>query len=89
MYKGILLLLLIIGLLMVVIEVVKENQTAPTEKIIYRYIPRTFAEEQDEPIFVSDIFKSMFNDSSPWVNGMNDLDTRNKEKINKYFISQM
>jgi hypothetical protein len=61
----------------------------PTEKIIYRYIPRTFEEEQNEPVMISDIFKTMFSQPEPWIGNINDVDTRKKEAINKYYISQL
>lgn len=60
-----------------------ENQ----EKIIYRYIPRTFEEEMNEPVY--DIFNTMFNQPSTWIGEVSDLDTRKREQINKFFISQM
>lgn len=35
------------------------------EKIIeYRYVPRTFEEEQKEPVMVMDLFSKMFQQSS-------------------------
>ena len=45
-------------------------------KIEYRYIPRTFEEAQNEPVFSSDIFKSMFE-------GDNDFTTlfENKKEL--------
>ena len=33
----------------------------------YRYIPRTFTEEQENPTKVSEIFDDMFNKSSPLI----------------------
>jgi len=88
MYKGILILLFFIGTIFMVIELVKISYICPKQSIIYRYIPRSFEEEQNEPVFVTDIFQSMFTDASPWIGNVNDLDTRKRENINKYFISQ-
>jgi hypothetical protein len=41
----------------------------------------------DEPVFPSDIFETMFSQPDPWILTLNDLDTRKREDINKYFIS--
>ena len=59
------------------------------DKIIYRYIPRTFEEQQNEPDNVSNIFRKMFVEQSPWVGNLNDVDTRKQDSINRYFISQI
>ena len=58
------------------------------ETIIYRYIPRSLREEQEEPVYVSDIFEKMFSQQFPWVSSSQDLDVRKVEAINKYFVSQ-
>nr|QBK88970.1 MAG: hypothetical protein LCMiAC02_00630 [Mimivirus LCMiAC02] len=62
----ILLLLLFIGTIFIVINITKIktqrqtqlSQTSP--KVIYKYIPRTFEEEQEDPIPVSDVFETLF-----------------------------
>lgn len=59
----------------------------PQQIVEYRYLPRNFKEEMDEPVFPSDIFETMFSLPDPWILTLNDLDTRNKNNINKYFIS--
>lgn len=86
--KAIIILLIFIGILFVTVSVVQNVQKCPREKVIYRYIPRSFEEEQAEPVYVSDIFKTMFTQQSPWVRSANDYDTRKTEAINKYFVSQ-
>lgn len=88
-YKGSIILLLFIGILLVVIEVTRVSQRCPESKIIYRYIPRTFEQEQNEPVYPSDIFKTMFTQPSPWIAGLNDIDNRKIEDINKFFVSQI
>ena len=64
-----------------------KTKETPPEKIEYRYIPRTPQQELDEPVFPSDIFATMFSQPDPWILSLNDLDTRKRESINKYFIS--
>lgn len=73
---------------MALLGLMQNSQQCPQPKIIYRYLPRTFEEEQNEPVYPSDIFKTMFTQDSPWVRSMNSIETRKQEAINKYFISQ-
>jgi hypothetical protein len=39
----------------------------PKPIIEYRYVPRSFKEEQAEPIPIKDIFGTMFANPSPWM----------------------
>lgn len=87
--KGILIVLFVIGIILIIIDITKITAKCPTQKIIYRYIPRTLEEEEMEPAYVTDIFKTMFTQPSTWVGEVNDLDTRKREQINKFFVSQM
>ena len=57
----ILIILLFFGILFVSIGWIKSEQFCPAPIIEYRYIPRTFKEEQENPTKVSDIFNNMFN----------------------------
>lgn len=84
-----LLIVLFIGILLVSISITIATKKCPEPQIIYRYVPRTFEEEQNDPVLPSDIFKTMFSQQSPWVGSINNLDTRKLESINKYFISQV
>lgn len=60
-----------------------------SNNIEYRYIPRTFKEEQEQPIPVSEIFESMFEQSSPWIQSIKDYDEKKQIQTNDYFISQV
>ena len=82
------LIIIFFGILSIAISITKTTSGCPKEKIIYRYIPRSFKEEQEEPVYVSDIFETMFTQSSPWVRSVSSFDDRKAEAINKYFISQ-
>lgn len=88
MYKTILIFVLFVGISMIIIDIMNENNKSP-ERIIYRYIPRTLEEELEEPVYPSDIFRTMFTQPSTWIGGVMDLDTRKKEEINKFYISQV
>jgi hypothetical protein len=78
-----------IGILFIVVGIVNGSQKCQEQQIIYKYIPRTFKEEQESPVYVSDIFKTMFSQSDTWVTTINETDQTKKEKINDYFISKM
>jgi len=88
MNKGILIFFLFIGVILIIIQLTRVNISCPKQKIIYRYVPRTFEQEQYEPVYVSDIFRTMFTQPSAWNNGVNDFERRKNLSINKYFISQ-
>lgn len=83
-----LLLILFIGIVLIVISIIKHEQKCPTAKVEYRYIPRTFEEEEAEPVYVSDIFKTMFSQQSPWIFSIQNVDRKKEEAVNKFFISQ-
>lgn len=36
-----------------------------SNKIEYRYVPRTFKEQQESPVPVTDLFKKMFENETP------------------------
>lgn len=70
LYREVILLIIFIGILLITIDLSKENNNYQKQKIIYKYIPRTLEEEEENPIYVSDIFNTMFSQPSPWVGGM-------------------
>lgn len=87
-HRSLLLFLLFVGLLLMIIEIMKSMNKCKPHKIIHRYVPRTFEEDQENPVMVSEIFKTMFSQPSPWINSIYSHDDRQKEEINNYFISQ-
>ena len=91
MYKAIILIIIFFGILLVAIEVVRIQVGLQEKKpeIEYRYIPRTFEEEQSDPVYVSEIFETMFSQPSPWILSIRDYDQRKQEKINQYFVTQL
>lgn len=87
--KLLILSLLFFGILMVVIGYINQLHKCPPPKIEYRYIPRTFKQEQDNPVKVSQLFSNMFEEPSPWIAGFKLSDnTPHNKQINRYFISQ-
>jgi len=65
--KSLVILILIIGICMVVIGYNKSNQICPANRVEFRYIPRTFEQEQDTPIPVLSVFGKMFQDEDAWM----------------------
>jgi hypothetical protein len=88
--RGFFLIMLIIGIILIIIYYTSSNIIGNCEpKIVYKYIPRTLEEEETQPIYVSQIFKTMFTQPSVWINSIQDDYFRKQEDINKYFISQV
>jgi len=86
-YKYLLMFAIILGIVFVTINLTTIYKSCPKQKIVYRYIPRSFEEEQEEPIPPSEIFFDLFNKPSPWISGFA-LTKYSKNDINKYFITQ-
>jgi hypothetical protein len=98
MIKAIIVILFLFGISLVLAgynQITNSSQELVQTKIdqepniVYRYIPRTFEEEQLDPISVTDIFQTMFSQPSPWVGSIRNYDRRKQEKINKYFVNQL
>lgn len=91
MYKTLLLIVIFFGILFITIEVVRiqSGLTDSNKTIEYRYIPRSFEEEQNDPVYVSEIFETMFSQPSPWILSVREYDQRKQEKINQYFVNQL
>lgn len=88
--KGIFLLFIIIGIILLSVFFITNHylqQVRP--KTIYKFIPRTLVEEQESPIYVSQIFKTMFSQPSTWINSVDEDAIRRQENLNNYFISLM
>tara|TARA_Y100000589_G_scaffold279467_2_gene275455 strand:+ start:373 stop:642 length:270 start_codon:yes stop_codon:yes gene_type:complete len=58
--KSIALLILLVGIIFVVIGYTKSTNICPPPKIEYRFVPKTFYEEQLAPDDISGQFKKMF-----------------------------
>jgi hypothetical protein len=86
-YKHLVYFLILFGILLITINLVGMYKKCPTEKILYRYIPRTFEEEQNSPIPVTELFADLFNQPDMWVAAFG-LTRRTRGDINKYFITQ-
>lgn len=82
--------LIFVGILITIIGYVRTKSTCPVPKTIYKFIPRTFIESQENPAMVSDIFDNMFGAGgtdlkSTLISGFRQP---NEDTINRAFISQ-
>jgi hypothetical protein len=59
---------LIIGVILITIGFSRMYFTKDNSKIIYRYIPRSFSEDQENPPPLSDLFGDMFKSIDPREN---------------------
>ena len=57
---------LIFGIILITIGFSRMYFSKDNSKIIYRYIPRTFTEDQENPVPLSELYGSMFANSEPW-----------------------
>lgn len=90
--KGFFLIFLIIGILLIALYFMSNSVNESgggNKKIVYKYLPRSLEEEQESPVFVSQIFKAMFEQPSVWINSIKDDYVRKNEVLNKYYISQI
>lgn len=90
-FKALIIFLIFVGVIFVAIDVIKIKAGLVEKKpqVIYRFIPRTFEEEQLYPVYPSEIFETMFSQPSPWLVSTREYDRRKQEDINKYFITQL
>jgi hypothetical protein len=79
-------LTLTIGIILIILTL-KNDKVCPPPKIQYRFVPRTFKEEQESPVKVTEIFSSMFEKPSPFLNRVSGRNVT-KDTINRNFISQ-
>jgi hypothetical protein len=86
MLKLILLIMVFIGIIFIAINIVQDSFKCQEKQIIYRYIPRTFDEEQEDPAYVSDVLKSMWSHKSPWIYSVADIEI-NKQASMRDFIA--
>ena len=65
--KSIVILFMFIGVVLVVVGYVNSNQSCPPPIVEYKYVPRTFEEEQNVPRPLLSIFGQMFEGDSAWM----------------------
>ena len=82
--KFLLVLLIFVSSLMIVAGYYSANNEV--KKVTeYKFIPRSFKEEQDNPVPLMDIYYKLFNYSSPWIRSFTDNIEFNRDSN---FVSQ-
>ena len=69
--KSIVLLLLLFGIIMIVMGYYREYSKCPNPIIEYRFIPRTFYDEQLSTPNLMKEFSTMFEDDNVWLKDRN------------------
>uniref|UniRef100_A0A6C0J501 Uncharacterized protein n=1 Tax=viral metagenome TaxID=1070528 RepID=A0A6C0J501_9ZZZZ len=85
--KLLLIIIMFAGILSVTVGYVNQLKKCPPPKIEYRYIPRTFEQEQDNPVKVSELYNTMFTQPTPWIKGITESKSKNTDP-NRYYITQ-
>ena len=59
---------------------IASSYSVPTNTTEFKFIPRSFKEEQESPVPLMDIYSKLFNDPSPWVNSFTSTDGFSREE---------
>lgn len=87
MLELVIVIFLFIGVLLITIDTIRSRYKNEQPKIIYRYIPRTLDEYlKDEPL-VTDVFRKMFQGPDPWINGVDVIDEKQQQEMQKGFMT--
>lgn len=80
-----------IAVILIIVSLTRAYYECPQNKTVYRYIPRTFIEDQENPVPLDDVFYAMFNNPTPWVASVDIERKKNDigENLNRYYISQV
>ena len=88
--NGMILIFFIIGLILLIIYYTLKNQNDNcNQKIIYKYLPRTLKEQEESPVFVSEIFKTMFTQPSVWIDSIDrdNINVAPKDNLDKVILT--
>lgn len=80
-------LLMGFGTLFILADLMRIYRGCPPPKVVYRYLPKTFEQEQDSAPLPSTVFKKMFEQPDSWTSGIISTDSRPRT-YNQYWISQ-
>ena len=82
--KSIVILLFMVGVIMILVGYTRQYSICPNPRIEYRYIPRTFYDEQLSSGNVLKQFSGMFEDENPWIKDRS-LKDKTKNTYNNFF----
>ena len=80
--------LLFVGIIFITVGYVRQEREEIARKVEFRYVPRSFDEEQAETKPVLSIFGQMFSDRGPWekINGYVDTYPWQRQMINSRVV---
>lgn len=76
-------ILLVIAIVFIAIGITRAEQLSKPQKETIRYIPRTLEEEQKEPVKAEKLFKTMFEQQTPWIGSFNNSNIVDRRKLDK------
>jgi hypothetical protein len=80
--KSISFFLLFIGMIFITVGYIRSESRCPAQRVEFRYVPKTFEQEQNEPPPVMSIFGKMFSERDPWSKDNGFVDTFPWERAN-------
>ena len=88
--RSIALFLLFLGFSALAIGYANQIQAKPKTVVEYRYVPRTFEEEQNDPPLMTDVFRTMFDGQQPYMYGIGPepIPKIDKSKVYQYNVAQ-
>ena len=81
--RSIVILFLLVGIILLAVGYIKSNQACPPPVVEFRYVPRTFTQEQDVPQPVLSIFGNMFSEDSAWMQTQGYADKYTQRELNE------
>ena len=75
--NSIAILILFVGIVFLIVGYNKSTNICPRPRIQYRFLPRSFYDEQFNPVTVSDVFSSMFSAPDSWLDRYNNINNEN------------
>lgn len=79
------LLLMIVGFVLIILNF---NNQCNCQNQVVRFIPKSLNQELESPIHVTDVFRDMFYEPSPWLKSVDSYRIRKREDINQFSITQ-
>jgi hypothetical protein len=76
-------LIFMIALIFIAIGMTRAEELSKPQKETIKYIPRSLEEEAKEPVSVETIFKSMFENQTPWIGNFNDANIIKRRTLDK------
>jgi len=60
-------IVLFVAFMLIILGIQNSRKPCPPPIVEYRFVPRTFQEEQENPASISNVFGDMFAKPSPWI----------------------